>query len=147
MNKITAMPGRIHLPPNIYIRFAEAVRNTDPVSGLTHKFYRYPARFSPQFAREAVLAFSKPGEVVLDPFMGGGTTLVEALATDRQPIGVDISPLATFVARAKTTLVSENALQVIEGWAEKVVSDTRIGDSTPPSFGQKQATKRTFRGR
>jgi DNA modification methylase len=128
------MPGKIHLPPNIYSRFAEAVRNTDPVSGLTHKFYRYPARFSPQFAREAILAFSKPGDLVLDPFMGGGTTLVEALATDRQPIGVDISPLATFVAKAKTTIVSENALQVIEGWAEKVVSDTRIGDSTPPSF-------------
>jgi DNA modification methylase len=128
------MPNRIRLSHDIFSRFAEAVQNTDPVSGLTHNFYRYPARFSPQFAREAILTFSEPGDVVLDPFMGGGTTLVEALATGRQPIGIDISPLAAFVAKAKTTPVSENALQAIELWAEKVTSETRIGNSMPPSF-------------
>jgi hypothetical protein len=42
-------------------------------AGHTHNFYRYPARFSPQFARAAVEAFSAPGDTVLDPFVGGGT--------------------------------------------------------------------------
>jgi hypothetical protein len=38
-------------------------RDTNPVSGLTHGFYKYPARFSPAFARAAVEAFSNPGDL------------------------------------------------------------------------------------
>jgi DNA modification methylase len=62
----------------------EAARDTKPVSGLTHNYYRYPARFSPRFVRAAIEAFTAPGNVVLDPFVGGGTTLVEALALGRR---------------------------------------------------------------
>jgi hypothetical protein len=51
------------------------------VSGLTHDLYRYPARFSPLFARAAIETFTEPGDTVLDPFAGGSTTLVEALAS------------------------------------------------------------------
>lgn len=61
----------------------EALYSESPVSGLTHSFYRYPARFSPQFARTAIEAFTQPGDTVFDPFMGGGTTVVEALALGR----------------------------------------------------------------
>jgi tRNA G10 N-methylase Trm11 len=61
---------------------AEAARCREPVVGLTHNFYRYPARFSPQFARAAVATFTEPGDTVLDPFMGGGTSAVETLAAD-----------------------------------------------------------------
>jgi|GEM_PF-3773302 len=56
----------------------DAIQDQAPVSGLTHDFYRYPARFSPLFVRAAIQAFTRPGHVILDPFMGGGTTLVEA---------------------------------------------------------------------
>ena len=57
----------------------KAARDAAPVSGLTHNFYRYPARFSPAFVGEAIFALSSPGDWVMDPFVGGGTTLVEAL--------------------------------------------------------------------
>jgi hypothetical protein len=77
------------------------------VRGLTHDFYKYPARFSPTFARAAIEVFTKPGDVVLDPHMGGGTTIVEARATGREAVGVDISPLAEFVTRVKSTVFSE----------------------------------------
>ena len=50
----------------------EAITTATPVRGLTHNFYRYPARFSPVFARTIIERFSEPGDVVLDPFMGGG---------------------------------------------------------------------------
>ena len=82
-----------------------AARDATPVSGLTHTFYRYPARFSPTFARAAILAFSKPGDWVMDPFAGGGTTLVEAVALSRNALGIDISELAAFVCEAKTLLL------------------------------------------
>jgi len=97
-------------------RFLAAVHDRRPVSGLTHNFYRYPARFSPLFARAAIEAFSQPGDVILDPFMGGGTTLVEASALGRHSIGCDISSLAVFLTRVKTTALSENDLRRVEAW-------------------------------
>ena len=68
-----------------------------------HEFYRYPARFSPQLARAAIKAFTGPRDLVLDPFAGGGTTVVEAQQLGRYAIASDINPIATFVTRAKTT--------------------------------------------
>ena len=88
-------------------RLKLAVREKENISGLTHNFYRYPARFSPKFVREVIEIFSKHGDVILDPFVGGGTTLVEALARNRHSIGFDVSPIASFVSLAKTTLISE----------------------------------------
>jgi hypothetical protein len=69
-------------------------RDTEPVRGLTHAFYKYPARFSPAFARAAIHTLTQPGDFILDNHVGGGTTLVEALASGRHAIGVDISALA-----------------------------------------------------
>lgn len=97
-------------------RFLDAVRNQKPVGGLTHSFYRYPARFSPMFPRAAIEAFSAPGDVILDPFMGGATSLVESRALGRHSIGCDISSLATFVAKVKTTPLPEADLEEITAW-------------------------------
>ena len=53
---------------------------------------------------------TSPGEVVLDPFVGGGTSLVEAIAAGRDGIGLDINELAVFVAKAKSTVYSDAEL-------------------------------------
>lgn len=98
-----------------------AVRANNYISGLTHNFYRYPARFSPRFVREIIELFSNPGDVVLDPFVGGGTTLVEALVNNRHSIGFDVSPIATFVTQTKTTQLSTDDLEKISTWAEFVL--------------------------
>lgn len=93
-----------------------AINTSKYVSGFTHEFYRYPARFSPIFAREIIATFTDPGETVLDPFMGGATSLIEATALGRRAIGVDISSLATFLARTKTTPLSRDKLEDIQLW-------------------------------
>ena len=41
-----------------------AARDASPVVGLTHNFYRYPARFSPKFVRAAIEAFSAPDDLI-----------------------------------------------------------------------------------
>lgn len=99
----------------------KAVRSSEPVQGLTHSFYRYPARFSPQFARTAIEELTNADDLVLDPFMGGGTTIVEALALGRRAAGSDISALADFLTRVKTTRLSEVELARAVHWADEVV--------------------------
>lgn len=99
------------------------------VSGVTHNFYRYPARFSPEFVRHVVTEFSRADDVVLDPFMGGGTTIVEALASGRRAIGVDLNPLACFIARAKTTPLSKNDKKHIATWLSRVNLELSRGRS------------------
>jgi hypothetical protein len=103
-------------------RFLQGVHAHEPVAGLTHAFYRYPARFSPQFARAAIEAFTSPGDVVLDPFMGGATTLVEARALGRIGIGLDINELSCFVARAKTTPLTDADLRAVRLWTRMAIS-------------------------
>ncbi len=94
----------------------EAVHDDKPVRGLTHCFYRYPARFSPRFVRTVIEAFTKYGDVVFDPFMGGGTTLVEAHVMGRRAVGTDINSLAVFVSKVKTTPLSDYDLSDIGAW-------------------------------
>lgn len=106
----------LNLSPQAEQLLIAGARDTAPVKGLTHGFYKYPARFSPAFARSAIEAFTQPGDICLDPHVGGGTSLVEALALGRHAIGIDISTLAEFVAKTKTTLFSKKDLVTLRRW-------------------------------
>src|SRR5258708_1553111 len=72
---------------------------------LTHGFHSYAGRMHPTIARGGVAAFSARGDLVVDPFCGSGTVLVEAMAAGRRALGVDASPLGGAIARARTTLL------------------------------------------
>ena len=63
---------------------------------------------------------------MLDPHVGGGTTLVEAIANGREAIGIDISSLAEFVAAVKSTVYSERELDRLDWWSHKVSSSIDI---------------------
>ena len=108
-------------------RLTAGITSTQPVSGLTHNFYRYPARFSPDFVRSVIHEFSGVGDVVYDPFMGGGTTLVEAASLGRHSVGTDVSSLATFIAQVKTAVFSDKELLNVEAWARAVIPTLTIG--------------------
>ena len=61
----------------------------------------YRACFKPQLPRFFIQRLSEPGEIVYDPFMGRGTTVVEAGLCARIPYGCDINPLSVFLARPR----------------------------------------------
>ena len=86
-----------------YADFVAAAKSQSSVSGLTHNHYKYPARFSPEFAAAAIRAFSQKGDLVLDPFVGGGATAVEGMVAGRKVIVNDLNPLGTFVTNVKTS--------------------------------------------
>lgn len=98
----------------------QAAQDKSPVSGLTHEFYRYPARFSPVFVRAVIEEFSDVGDLVLDPFVGGGTSLVEAMALGRHALGIDISTLSQFVCEAKTAVPSDQDVAAFLRWSERL---------------------------
>ncbi|MCR6691415.1 MAG: DNA methyltransferase [archaeon YNP-LCB-003-016] len=93
---------------------------------LTHGFHPYPARMIPQIANRLITRYSKPGDLVLDPFCGSGGVLVEARLLGRNSVGIDINPLAIIIARAKTTPI--NPKLILSSWRElkeKIGEDIR----------------------
>ena len=68
-----------------------------------HALHSYPARFIPQIPRKAIADYSTAGQLVLDPFCGSGTTVLESILMERPAIGVDNNAVAVLISKAKTT--------------------------------------------
>lgn len=62
---------------------------------------KYRGNWSPYIPRNVILRYSQEGDTVLDPFVGGGTTAVEAKLTNRNFVGFDINPNAVELSRKK----------------------------------------------
>jgi DNA modification methylase len=82
-------------------------------SYASHDIHAFAAKFPPQLPRAFIHGLTAPGDVVLDPMMGSGTTIVEALLEGRRGIGLDIDPLALRVSQAKTIPMSVDDLRDI----------------------------------
>ncbi|MEA3408949.1 MAG: DNA methyltransferase, partial [Candidatus Eisenbacteria bacterium] len=61
----------------------------------------YRACFKPQLPRFFIDRLTSAGDVVYDPFMGRGTTLLEAALAGRAPAGCDINPLSEIIVRPR----------------------------------------------
>jgi len=91
----------------------------------------------PQVARTLIQLFSEPKETVLDPFCGSGTVLVECRLLERNAIGNDINPLATLIAKVKSTPIDptrlEHQITIVNKRIESLVRK-RQEDINPPVF-------------
>ena len=76
----------------------------------THGIHTYPAMFIPQVARRLLEIYSKDGDTICDIFCGSGTALVESKVLGRNAYGIDLNPLAIFLAKAKTTPINPQRL-------------------------------------
>ena len=97
----------------------KSVKNQSRVKGLTHRFYTYPAGFSPKFVSSAIKNLTKKGDIVLDPFMGGGTSIVEGMRLGRKTIGIDLNYISFFVSKVKTTILKLEQREFVEKWIIK----------------------------
>lgn len=72
---------------------------------LTHGLHRFAAKYIPRVPAWVLDEFAATSDVVLDPFCGSGTTLVEALSRCKLSIGIDCDPMACMITSAKTSRV------------------------------------------
>ncbi|MFC1613470.1 DNA methyltransferase [Patescibacteria group bacterium] len=89
--------------------FAEKTRKE--TSYLTHGYHRYPAKFIPQIVSRLVKKYTQEGDLIVDPFGGCGTTLVESKVMGRKSVGVDINPVAVLITKAKKTPIEPAELE------------------------------------
>lgn len=90
-------------------------------SNLTHGLHRFAGKYIPRIPAWVLDEFATTNNVILDPFCGSGTTLVEALSRCKMSIGIDCDPLACLITRAKTsdvgyTRIQELGQQIRKSW-------------------------------
>jgi len=105
-------------PDLIYLRLEEYKAN----SYLTHNLHPYPAKYVPQIPREIIERLTLPGDWVLDPFCGSGTTLVECALIGRNSVGTDVNPLSCLISKAKSKRLSAKQLKALSQFGESVAS-------------------------
>jgi hypothetical protein len=108
----------------------------------------YRACFKPQLPRFFIERLTQPGDVVYDPFMGRGTTLLEAVLMGRAPYGNDINPLSLLLIKPRLqppTIESINArLDQIPFDAETEIRDDLLVFFHPDTLRQISALRSYF---
>ena len=81
--------------------------------------HRYWGRKAHNVVHEYIKNYTKENDVVLDPFMGGGTSIVEGMRLGRKTVGVDLNYISFFVSKVKTTILKPEQREFIEEWVTK----------------------------
>lgn len=108
-----------------------------------HGFHTYPAMMIPQIARRLIETYGKDAEVMFDPFVGSGTSILEAKLHQsfKKAYGIDINPLARLVAKVKATPIKQDLLvEVTESLIQKCEDDKKSVKAS-----KKTINKPTFR--
>ncbi len=97
---------------------------------ITHGYHRYPAKFIPQIVSRLAEKYTKEGDLIVDPFGGCGTTLVESKIMGRSSVGVDINPVAVLITKAKITPIEpqkiEKAFIALKAKLDTYNKDTKV---------------------
>ena len=67
------------------------------------RIHAYAASFGEDLSSELIQEFTEEGNVVLDPFVGAGTTALESILLNRNAIGIDVDPIACRISRVLTS--------------------------------------------
>ncbi len=109
--------------PTDYFRIIQKNRTRSVNQYLTHWIYPYKGKFHPQMIRALLNIIGlERGNTVLDPFIGSGTTAVEAQLLGINCVGIDISPLCVLQSKVKTSI---DALSQIEEWKQEITKRIR----------------------
>jgi len=90
----------------IMLEALQIPENRRSIYSVTHGFHPYPGRFHPDLPKTLLKQYPA-GIKVFDPFMGGGTVLLEGLLRQHQVMGNDLSPIANMVGKERCHWISE----------------------------------------
>ena len=110
----------------------------------THGIHPYHAKFIPAIPREFILEYSKPNDIILDPFCGSGTTLLEAMISNHDSYGVDMNYIAYKIAKAKTFIPDLSVLDkyfnfIINSYQTYVIYEKKVFDNKEKWFTKEVA--------
>ena len=106
-------------------------KNINASEGV-HGIHPYPAMMVYPIAKNLISTYSNEEELVLDPFVGSGTVLVESLLQNRNSIGLDLNPLALLLSKVKTTpLFNVNLEKFLE---QILASEGNSNELVQPDF-------------
>lgn len=110
---------------------------------LMHKYW---ARKPHNVVREYIERYSKPGGIVLDPFVGSGVTAIEAIKNGRNAVAIDLNPISEFIVRNSVMPVDlrvfEETFKQIEKNAKNEVN--ALYETTCKKCGKKATTLATI---
>jgi putative DNA methylase len=131
---------------------AENIKDLDNLKPIDHavvakphtsvyKMHRYFARRPWSVFRALIEHYSNPGSIILDPFCGGGVTVIEGLRLGRKVIGVDLNPMATFITQMEAIDVDldelKAAFEQVEAACREKIEELYL--TTCPKCGEKVA--------
>ena len=110
----------------------------------THGIHAFAAKGPPQLVDYGIRYYSKRGDTILDPMMGSGTTLAEAILKGRNSIGFDIDPIAYLIAKVKTNPIEisllDNAYNYIFNMSQMDIQSLK-GNKISPHLEQRTSSK------
>lgn len=87
-----------------------ALGTNTQISYSTHGIFRYFGKFPSTIAAHLIMQYTNEGDTVMDPMSGSGTTVLEALLSNRNCRSYDVNPLAVLLQKVKTTHINKNVL-------------------------------------
>jgi DNA modification methylase len=114
MTKRTFVNRLNNLDPKSWIKFQKSwfLHNPPP---RKKKVLRHPAKFPETLAQEFIEFFTKQHQIVLDPMVGTGSTLVAALRSKRHSYGIELNPIYASIAK---TVVNEERQNLGENYSD-----------------------------
>lgn len=108
VNPLGKNPGDVWYIPKVTSGFQRASKERTP----------HPAQFPEALIERVILSSSRPGDVILDPFMGSGTTAAVAARLDRRCVGFELRDDYLAVAAARIDRVFEAKESLLEGFVD-----------------------------
>lgn len=114
-------PDQTPMPVSVWATAQDGPR-TQRRGRYTPESQAHPGKMFPAIAAHAVAVYTKPGDLVIDPMCGIGTTLVEAIHADRMAIGVEYEKRWADMARRNIEFATDRGAP---GYATAIRGDAR----------------------